>query len=69
MTPEQAAAYVYAQAVAALATIEGMKAANRERENQGYALAYDEAAFDTVAEGFCISHNQILATFEEANRK
>lgn len=63
MTPEQKAAYVQAQAVAALATIEGMKAANVERLNQGYALAYDEASFDGVAENYCISHNAVIGLF------
>ena len=32
------------------AEIEGMKTANIERENAGYALAYDEKAFTEVAE-------------------
>jgi len=29
-----------------IASIEGMKATNVERQNQGFALAYDESAFD-----------------------
>lgn len=28
------------------ASVEGMKAANTERESQGYAFAYDESVFD-----------------------
>jgi len=34
-----------AEMQAVIVGVEGMKAANIERENQGYALAYDEKAF------------------------
>lgn len=43
------AARIYAVAVKAQATIEGMKALNTERERNGYALAYSEQAFLDVA--------------------
>lgn len=66
MTKQQAAAYVFAQSVAALAAIEGSKAANVERERNGYALAYDEGAFADIAADFGITHNQIMALFAEA---
>ena len=42
------AANVFAQAVGALSEIEGMKAENIERERNGLALAYDDAAFADV---------------------
>ncbi len=45
MTPEQKAAYVFAQSVAAMAEIEAMKAANQMREMNGHTIAYGEEAF------------------------
>ena len=60
MTPEQKAAYVFAQSVCAMAEIEGMKALNTERESKGYALAYDEAAFLEILNKYGIHHNAVL---------
>lgn len=65
MTPEQKAAYVTAQAVSALAAIAGMQAANHERIQDGYALAYPESAFADVTKEFCISHDAVVAFFQE----
>lgn len=42
------AARLNAASVAATAEIEGMKAANEDRRQNGYAMAYDAAAFDVV---------------------
>lgn len=64
MTPEQGAAYVFAQSVAALAEIEAMKAANAHREMQGYSQAYDEGSFFAVIEKYGLHHNAILINFE-----
>lgn len=44
----QCVARVMAIAVATAAKIEGMKATNFERRENGYALAYDEVAFTEV---------------------
>jgi hypothetical protein len=66
MTKEQAAAYVFAQAVAALAAIEGCKAANMERERAGLALAYPEEAFSGIADEYGISHNAVMTVFSDA---
>ena len=63
MTDAQKAAKVFAQAVAALAEIEAMRVANHEREANGEAYAYDEAAFREVPERYGIDHNAIMATF------
>lgn len=63
MTPEQKAAYVFAQAVSAMAEIEAMKAANAKRTDQGYAQAYPEEAFVQVIDRYGISHNAILTLF------
>ena len=49
MTPQTA--YAFALIVAAQARIEGMKAKNIERQEQGYALAYNEDAFYHEATG------------------
>lgn len=67
MTKEQAAAYVFAQAVSALAQIESMKAANAEREGRGESLAYPEDAFASVPDNYCLGHNSICQLFEDAN--
>ena len=63
MTNAQGAAYVMAQAVAALAEIEGMKAENQAREDQGKSQAYDEAAFVAVPTRLGLYHNDVYAVF------
>jgi len=67
MTPEQAAAYIYAQSVAATAEIEGMKALNAYRESRDLAQAYDETEFLNIIEEYRLDHNNIVALFDEAN--
>ena len=54
------ATYVFAQAVAALARIEGMKAFNQERQNNGYSLGYSEDAFEKIIEDFGLGHNSVM---------
>ena len=65
MAPEQKAAYVFAQSVAAMAEIEGMKALNTERERNGYALAYSEEAFLAVPTKYGLHHNELIQLFNE----
>ncbi|MHC4356951.1 MAG: hypothetical protein ACYS0H_29990 [Planctomycetota bacterium] len=65
MNAEQKAAYVFAQAVSAMAAIEAMKAENIEREANGFALAFDESAFRAVETEYCISHNAVLDFFRD----
>lgn len=60
MYQEEKPAYIFAQAVAALCELEGMKAANKEREANGLALAYDEKAFIELQNQYCISHNAVI---------
>jgi len=67
MTPEQKAAYVFSQAVDALIHLESAKAANRERENQGYALAYGEDEIAGIHDEYCIDHRSVTALFGETN--
>lgn len=64
MNKDQAAAYVFAQSVAALAEIEGMKAANAERMSRGEALAYNEAAFFKIHAQYGIHHNAVMILYE-----
>jgi hypothetical protein len=54
--------YVFTQAVAAQVRLECMKVANQEREAHGWALAYDEAAFDSIIDEFGLGHNSVVAT-------
>jgi len=65
MTPEQKAAYVMAQSVAAMATIEGMKAENRKREARGDTLAWNKESFDSVIENYGLGHNQLMGLFRD----
>jgi hypothetical protein len=68
MTDQQAAAFVFAQAVCAQAAIEGMKADNQQRLNDGHAVAYREDAFLAVIDSYGISHNAVMSTFANAYR-
>lgn len=65
MTPEQKAAFVNAQSVAATAEICGMIALNKERERNGYALAYGEDAFAAVPEKYGLGYNQLCDFFRD----
>ena len=63
MTPEQKAAYIYAQAIAALCEREAMKAENLLREQQGRSPAYGQHDFMGLINKYGISHNAIIDTF------
>jgi hypothetical protein len=65
MTPEQRAAYVNAQTAAALIELESMKAANREREMHGHALAWNEEAFLELIEKYGLHHNALMRMFQD----
>ena len=66
MTEFQSAAYVFAQSVAALAAIEGMKAENQRRAHLGQGPAWGEADFAKIEDQFGISHNAVSSIFQEA---
>lgn len=68
MTPEQSAAFIHAQSVAAQVTAFGMIAANKERESKGFALAYDEKAFIDLIDEFRIGRNTVLTSFQGVDR-
>ena len=64
MTNAQGAAYIFAQAVAGMAEIEGMKAENTERLSKGHSLAHDEAAFLEVPMRLGLYHNDVMGHFQ-----
>jgi len=63
MTEEQKAAYVNAQATAALIEAMGMAAENMQREQHGQSIAYNEKAFQDVIEKWGIHHNAVIRLF------
>jgi hypothetical protein len=65
MTPEQKAAYIFAQSVCALAEIEGMKALNMYRDSRGETIAYDDNAIMSVIDKYGIHHNGVCKFFFE----
>ena len=65
MTPEQKAAFVFSQSVAAMAAIESMKVTNRERVSKGNTEAYDEKAFLEVIDNYNIGYNDVVGLFRE----
>jgi hypothetical protein len=54
--------YIFGMAVGAMIELQAMIAANKERENKGLAMAYDEAAFTKLQEDYQLYHNSILGT-------
>ena len=57
--------YILTQTANALIEALGMFSENIERNNNGYALAYDESAFDSLVDKYGISHNQVLKYLED----
>lgn len=62
MTPEQQAAFIMAQAAAAMITAMGMAAENKQREIRGDSPAYVGHHFDDLIGQFGIGHNDALRT-------
>lgn len=62
MTPEQQAAFIYAQAVYAMGRIAGMQAENQHRNECGSSVAYGEEAFSAAVAG--LGHNDIISFFQ-----
>ena len=61
----RAAAYINSMATCAQIEMESMKAANRERENQGLTLAYGEKDFMGLIEKWGIHHNAVVTHLNE----
>lgn len=69
MTPNQAAAFVIAQAAMMNARIAGMVAENQCRERRGDSPAFGEAEFAAVEQeyGGTLGHNAVIEIFRSAN--
>jgi hypothetical protein len=67
MTPEQAAAFVIAQAACANAEIAAMQARDRLWAQNGLGT-YADHDYLAVIEKYCIGHNAVLQCFQDANR-
>ena len=63
MSEEQQAAYIMAQAAAALIEALGMMSQNLYHAQKGESIAYPGRAFDNVIERYGIDHNSVLAFF------
>lgn len=74
MTPEQAAAFVIAQAACATAEIEAMKRGNMDAEHARLKTGapefppYGADDFRAVIEKYGIHYNAVLSTFQAANQ-
>lgn len=68
MTPEQAAAFVTAQAACANAEVAAMTAANAERIRRGESAAYTDGNFMDVIDRYTIGHNAVLQLFQDVSR-
>lgn len=55
------AVYVFSQSICALAEIEGMKAANMQRQATGDSMAYNDADFVKVLERYEVGDNSVTA--------
>ena len=65
MTPEQKAAYVHAQSVAAQAQIEAMKARNHECGTRYESNSYTMDDFMEVITSYGLNHNALIEFFKE----
>lgn len=63
MSPEQQAAYVHAQAVAALGDLLGMFVHDMCELKNGGTGVYTEESYQKVANTYGIHHNQVLTLF------
>ncbi len=66
MTKEQAAAYVFAMSVSAMAEIEGMKAENQMYEIMGEYPTQTAIDFQRVIDQHGLTHNEITALLQGA---
>lgn len=68
MTPEQAAAFVNAQAACALMERAAMTWQNNSDNVARKPLTYGAKDFMALQDKYCISHNAVLQCFQDANR-
>jgi hypothetical protein len=70
MRPEQAAAFVMAQAVCAMAEVLGMEAENQQRLAQGELTPfYKKEDFLKIQDNYCIGHNSVMELFNSTNKQ
>ena len=60
MTPEQSAAFIYAQATSAFIEALAMITANAERQMKGETLAYPEEAIKELIAKYGLGHNAVI---------
>jgi len=65
MTPEQATAYIHAQATAAAIEMEAMKVENLARVQNGHSPYYGEAEFRALIDNYGLHHNSVLTIFQQ----
>lgn len=68
MTPEQAAAFVIAQAAGMCAELGAMEAANDLAKRAGRDPTYTEADFRAVPDRYTVGHNAVLELFQSCSR-
>lgn len=56
--------YIQARTAAALITMEGMKAENQNRLNNGHNIAYTEETFFKLIDEHGLNHNQLIMAFQ-----
>ncbi len=65
MTPEQKAAYVFAQSTAAMIELQSMLRANADRERDDLAPAYSADMIYEVIDNYGLGHNDVMGLFNE----
>ncbi len=64
MTPEQQAAYVFAQSVSALIEALGMISDNLDRARKDESQAWHNEEFNHLIEKYGIHHNAVLSIYQ-----
>ena len=65
MTPEQQAAYVFAQSVSALIEAMGMLSDNLDRARKGESPGWYNEEFNNLIDKYGISHNAVLGLYKQ----
>ncbi len=65
MTPEQQAAYVFAQSVSALIEAIGMFSENLDRVRKDESPAWRNEEFNNLIEKYGIHHNAVISLYQQ----
>ena len=65
MTPEQQAAYVFAQSVSALIEAMGMISDNMDRARKGESQAWDNEEFNNLIVKYGIHHSAVIGLYQQ----